>query len=120
MALEHASPGDVVTLLPTDLTQRSHALFKGHHLQVLRLVLQTDERFPPHRVPGEITIQCLLGELVVGHPEGKATLHPGEWLHLEGGALHDLLALQESVALVTIALPPQAASQAGSPASRHP
>jgi quercetin dioxygenase-like cupin family protein len=108
MALTHAQPGEVVPALPPDSseTTRPHALFKGANLEVVRLVLRAGDRLPPHKVPGEITVQCVAGRIALTHPGGTATLDVGQLVYLEGGAIHDVLALQDCVAIVTIALPP--------------
>ncbi len=66
---------------------------------------------PPHRVPGEITIQCVTGHIEVGLDDGPAVLQPGQMLYLKGDAMHSVLALSDACALVTIAL-----SAASSPA----
>ena len=60
---------------------------------------------PMHHVPGEITIHCLYGHLQV-HSDGNpaAQLRAGELIYLPGGIAHDLQALEDAVALVTIAL----------------
>lgn len=108
MALTHAQPGEVVSVLPAGESppKRTHALFKAQHLEVLRLVLKTGDRVPPHKVAGEITVQCVAGRLELGHPGGKATLANGELVYLAAGALHDVHAVEDCVALVTISLNP--------------
>jgi quercetin dioxygenase-like cupin family protein len=109
MALPHAQPGDVVPVLPGvgGESSRTHALFKARDLEVIRVMLQAGDHMPPHKVPGEITVQCLVGRLEIGHPGGFSLLAGGEMTYLAGGALHDVRALEDSVALVTIALAPE-------------
>ena len=107
MAISHAQPGQPVdvseTASPGVLT--STALFKSRDLEVIRLLMGAGKGMPPHRVPGEITIQCLSGQIEIGLDDGPAVLQPGQMLYLEGDAMHSVLALTDACALVTIALP---------------
>jgi quercetin dioxygenase-like cupin family protein len=107
MAIPHAQPGQ-----PVDISAAaspgllsSTALFKSRDLEVIRLLIGAGKGMPVHRVPGEITIQCVSGHLEVGLEDGLATLQPGQLLYLEGDAMHSVTALTDACALVTIALP---------------
>ena len=51
------------------------ALFKTEELEVIRLVLAAGKSLPPHKVPGEITIQCLEGR--IGSGRGPPVLAAG-------------------------------------------
>ena len=109
MAIPHLAPGEGVDLMPHDLdlaTARTEALFKTAHLEVIRLVLRAGKSFPPHQVPGDITIQCLTGRLEIGVDSNACTLEPGQLLYLAGGVMHSVLALQDACGLVTIVLKP--------------
>jgi quercetin dioxygenase-like cupin family protein len=70
----------------------------------VRLVMKKGDQLPPHRVPGEITVQCLSGSLELGVGDDKRRLRAGEMSYLSGGTVHDVLAIDDCVALVTIAL----------------
>jgi len=83
----------------------STALFKSRDLEVIRLLMGTGKGMPPHRVPGEITIQSVSGHLEVGLDDGPAVLQPGQMLYLKGDAMHSVTALTDACALLTIALP---------------
>lgn len=107
MALTHANPGTVIALRAADPVAgepKAQALFKSQDLEVMRLALAAGDALPPHRVAGEITVQCLSGALRLGLDDGSCTLRAGEMCWLAGGALHDVRALEDCVALVTIAL----------------
>ena len=107
MALPHAQPGQAVDLQPLGArlaTSRSHALFKSHDLEVMRLVLLAGQSLPMHQVPGEITVHCLEGRLEVTTDAQAHRLHAGQLLFLPGGVPHGVRALDDTSALVTIAL----------------
>lgn len=109
MALPHATPGQVLDVRPLGeklLTGKTAALFKSHHLEVMRLVLHAGKALRPHKVPGEITIHCLEGALSVDVDGRASRLEAGELVFLAGGAPHSVMALTDASALVTIALRP--------------
>jgi quercetin dioxygenase-like cupin family protein len=107
MAIPHAHPGQPVDVCaaPISGVLSSTALFKSRDLEVIRLLIGTGKGMPPHRVPGEITIQCVSGHLEIGLEDGPAVLRPGQILYLKGDAMHSVTALTDACALVTIALP---------------
>jgi len=107
MAIPHATAGEPVDVRPLGVTiasRRTAALFKSRDLEVVRLVLLAGQSLPPHRVPGEITIQCLEGRLAVDLDAGRIELSAGELLFLEGNAMHGVTGLEDASALLTIAL----------------
>jgi quercetin dioxygenase-like cupin family protein len=107
MAIQHGASGQVVDLGPLGprlYEAKTFALFKSENFEVIRLVLCAGKRLPPHRVPGEITIQCLEGSIAVLADQRESVLHAGELLYLAGNEIHSLYAQEDSSALVTIAL----------------
>lgn len=107
MALPHAAPGQALDVLPAAGDpdgERTVALFKSQDLEVMRLVLSAGKGLPPHKVAGEITVQCLSGHLAVHTVQGAHELRAGQMLYLAREAVHDVRALQDSTALVTVAL----------------
>ena len=107
MAIPHASSGQVVDILPADGTlpsPKSFALFKSDQLEVMRVVLPAGKAFPPHRVAGEITVQCLEGRIEISVDGATQQLRAGQLMHLAGGVLHGLVGLEDASALVTIVL----------------
>lgn len=115
MALSHASSGQPVSLIPSAdalASAPTSALFKTDHLEVIRVVLPGGKAFPPHKVAGDITVQCLSGaiEFTMGEAgeERRVPLSAGELLYLEGGVRHGLRGLTDAVVLVSIVLHPHA------------
>ncbi len=107
MALQHASSGQVFALQRGDedgAQFSSIALAKTDDLELIRLVLPAGKTMPEHAVKGEITLQCLSGEIAVEAHGRTATLHGGEMLYLAGATPHALAAAADSVALLTILL----------------
>ena len=109
MALNHLLPADPVDIQPLGArlaTEPTKALFKSEQLELIRLVLLAGKSFPPHQVPGEVTIHCIEGEIDVTTESGSNILKAGQLLYLKGGAPHGVVALQDASALVTIVLKP--------------
>jgi quercetin dioxygenase-like cupin family protein len=107
MALQHASSGEVFALQRSDedgAQFSSIALAKTDDLELIRLVLPAGKTMPEHWVKGEVTLQCLSGEIAVEAHGRTATLHGGEMLYLAGATPHALKATSDSVALLTILL----------------
>ena len=107
MAIAHAVPGQVVELLPLadPLTEsRTVALFKSPGLEVMRLVLPEGKTMAPHSVKGDITVQCLAGEVNFFADGEVRRIKTGQMLWLEGGVEHSVTALVDAQVLLTIAL----------------
>lgn len=107
MAIPHAQPGQAVDVLPLGAAlagASTHALFKARHLEVIRLVLRAGQSLPPHRVAGEITVHCLEGAIELGVDGQRIALRAGQLAYLPAQALHDVRAIEDASALVTIAL----------------
>jgi quercetin dioxygenase-like cupin family protein len=107
MAIPHTQPGQAVDVQPlgSRLAQaKTVALFKSADLEVMRLVLLAGSSLPPHSVPGEITVQCIEGAIDITAEGRSHVLQAGQLLYLPGGVTHGVTALQDSSALVTVAL----------------
>lgn len=109
MALQHAASGDKIALARGD-DELAHftsvALVKTEHMELIRLVLPKERPMPEHKVDGEMTLQCLAGEIAFDAHGRTVILKPGEMLYLAGGVPHALRALDDAVALMTILLAP--------------
>jgi quercetin dioxygenase-like cupin family protein len=107
MAISHAAPGEPIDVKPLGhhlSGAKTTALFKSDDLEVIRLVLVAGKSLPPHKVAGEITIQCIEGRLDVTAEGRSHVLAAGQLLFLPAGVVHGVVALESASALVTIAL----------------
>jgi quercetin dioxygenase-like cupin family protein len=107
MSIPHAQSGQAISVAPfahTLAQQRTVALFKSEQLELIRLVLLAGKSMPPHKVSGEITIQCLEGRMDVQVQGTSTLLQPGELMFLLGSVPHSVTALEDASALVTIVL----------------
>jgi quercetin dioxygenase-like cupin family protein len=108
MSIAHAISGEPIDVAPFDSRlreQRSAALFKSEQLEVMRLVLPAGKSIPEHKVSGEITIQCIEGELSVRVDGNSTRLLAGQLMFLLGSVPHSVTAVVHSSALVTLVLP---------------
>lgn len=107
MAIKHIEANEICDLKPSDsdLNQmKTNALFKSKDLELIRLVLSKGGSLPPHKVKGEIIIQCIEGQLDIITNEQSHILNPGQLMYLLGEQMHSVMAIKDSIALVTIAL----------------
>jgi quercetin dioxygenase-like cupin family protein len=107
VALAHTIPGQAVDVQPLGdrlPSAKTVALFKSEDLEVIRLVLLAGKSLPPHKVPGEITVQCIEGALDVTADGRSHVLRAGQLLYLRGNIVHGVTALEDASALVTVAL----------------
>jgi quercetin dioxygenase-like cupin family protein len=108
MALKHAQAREVIDLHIDDAmadTAVSSSLLKTDHLQLMRVILAPEQALPEHHVPGEITIQCLSGEVDVGTPSSTCRLTAGTLVMLPAAEPHWVQAHLNSVLLVTVLRP---------------
>lgn len=106
MALPHAGSGQIIDISPLGDRLRSTvstALFKAEDLEVMRLVLLAGKGMRPHKVSGEVTIQCIEGVVEVSSKE-VCKLDAGKMLYLRGDEVHSLRAIQDASVLLTIFL----------------
>lgn len=107
MAIPHAKPGDVIDVRPLGTqiaASQTTTLIKTDTLEVIRLVLPAGKEVPPHRVDGEITVQCLEGKVEFSAGGVTRPLTGGSLLFLRGSEEHALRAIADSSVLVTILL----------------
>lgn len=107
MAIPHAKPAEVIDVRPLGAglkDAQTTTLVKTDCLEVNRLVLPADKEIKQHNVPGEITVQCLEGNVLFSTEESECELTAGKLLYLSGSDDHALRAVEDSSLLVTILL----------------
>lgn len=107
MALPHATSGTVIDLRPLGekcATFSSIALVKTAQLEVIRMTMPRGKTMPAHKVAGEITVQCLEGNIAFSVNDTVHNLLAGDMIFVAGDATHALEALADSSALITILL----------------
>ena len=107
MALKHSSSGAVTSIRPLGVDLQSsitHTILKAAQLEVIRIVLLAGKEMREHRVPGEITVQCIEGFVEFRALEKTLLLKAGDLVHLESNEVHALKAIESSSILLTIRL----------------
>ena len=105
MAIHHAASGELIDISPLVRALKSSitkTLYKSAHLEVFRVVLLADKVMAAHRVAGEVTVQCIEGQVEFTSPSGVVLLRKGSLLCLAGGETHSLKAIEDSSVLVTL------------------
>ena len=107
MAIPHAASGELIDLRqPGGILAhpQSHAICKTDDLEVLRLEIPRQRTVPPHHVSGDLTVQCLGGEVDLTANGQPMRLTPGQMVWLAGGVQYTITAVEDASLLVTIAL----------------
>lgn len=107
MAIHHAAPTEIINVRPLGAALKQNitqTLIKTETLEVIRIVAPAGKHFHPHRVAGEITVQCLEGRIRFTVDGSDHELAAGQMLYLAGGAEHSLEGIEDSSALLTILL----------------
>lgn len=107
MALPHAASGTVIELRPLGekcAIFSSIALIKTPQLEVMRLTMPRGKTMPAHKVPGEITVQCLEGSVAFRVGDQLKNLHAGDMIFVAGDQMHALEALENASVLITMLL----------------
>ena len=107
MAIPHAKPAEVINVRPLGSAfagAQTTTLVKTDALEVIRLVLPAAKALKPHEVPGEVTVQCLEGEVAFGTADSECVLTAGDLIYLSGSEEHSVRAKEDSSLLLTILL----------------
>jgi quercetin dioxygenase-like cupin family protein len=105
MSLHHAHSGepiDVRPLGPGLAEAASTALVRTDDLEVMRLVLLQGKSIPEHQTAGEITLQCLEGEIEVSTDGRTQPLRAGQMLLVAGRVPYAVHARTDASVLMTV------------------
>jgi quercetin dioxygenase-like cupin family protein len=83
---------------------RTTTLVKTKQLELIRLVVPAGKEISEHQVAGEITVQCLEGQVEFTSNNVTRSLSAGELVYLAGASKHSLRGVENSSVLVTILL----------------
>ena len=107
MGIMHAKASEPISVSPlgSDLSAaRTTALVKTDSLEVIRLIVPAGKEIASHRTKGEVTIQCLEGEVGITVNGVTEVLSPGQLLYLNKNELHAVRGIRDASLLVTILL----------------
>ena len=106
MAIPHAKSGDVIDIRPLGPAlagARTETLVKTPTLEIIRLIIPADKEIcHHHEMVGEITVQCLEGQITVQIDGDTRVLAAGEMLYLAGGEPHAIRGVDDASVLLTI------------------
>ncbi len=108
MAIPHAKPGEVVDVRPLGpglANARTEALVKTPALEIIRLILPAGKEIcHHHEMVGEITIQCMEGQVAVEINSETRVLEAGQLVYLARHDPHAIRGVQDASVLLTILL----------------
>ncbi len=82
-------------------------LFKSEGMRVVLVGLHNDAELKTHKAPGQISVQVLEGHIRFSTEEQEVELAAGQMLTLHAGISHRVLAREEAVFLLTVAVTPK-------------
>ena len=88
--------------------QNARTLIKYDDLRVVLMALPAKAQIPEHQTDGRLSIQVLSGHIQIRAAGRTFNLHSGGLLTFDHGIRHDVMALEESALLLTIAWPRKA------------
>ncbi|HCO22567.1 cupin domain-containing protein [Gimesia maris] len=107
MAIPHSQPGELVDVQPLGdalANQKTYTISKTEDLELIRLILPAGKIIPTHRTPGQITVQCIEGEVHFSAMGQEQKLEAGQLLFLLPGVPHSVRAVKDSSLLLTLVL----------------
>lgn len=82
-------------------------VFKSDYLRIVLIALHSGAELPTHTADGMISVQVLQGKLRFGTEAESVQLEKGEMVALHKGIPHSVLAMEESMFLLTLAPTPK-------------
>ena len=107
MGIMHAKPSEAIRVGPLGAAladTKTTVLVKTDSLEVIRLIVPAGKEIASHRTRGEVTIQCLEGEVGIVVNGITEILSAGELLYLNKNQLHAVRGVRDASLLVTILL----------------
>lgn len=107
MAIPHAKPGEIVNVRPlgaTLTTAQTRTLVKAEDVEVIRIVVPAGKEIAEHKAKGEITVQCIEGEIAFTAFGKTQTLQAGDLVYLPTGEPHAVKGVKDASFLLTVLL----------------
>ncbi|QDT92643.1 cupin domain-containing protein [Gimesia algae] len=107
MSIPHSQPGELVNVQPLGdalTSQKTYTISKTDDLELIRLILPAGKIIPTHRTPGQITVQCIEGQVLFSTMGQELNLEAGQLLFLLPGVPHSVQAVTDSSLLLTLVL----------------
>lgn len=101
----HIESGEVVNLetLKGDMNvDASYALVKSEDMEVIRMALHEGKSIEEHSVDGEISVQCLRGDILFMVDGEAVALKDNDWLYLQKKQTFSYSVKKDTILLVTI------------------
>lgn len=101
----HVESGEVINLttLKKDMeVDASYALVKTEDMEVIRMALPEGKTIDEHSVEGEMSVQCLRGDILFSVDGEEVNLKENEWLYLEKKQPFSYSVKKDTILLVTI------------------
>lgn len=101
----HIKSGEVVNLetLKGDMdVDASYALVKTDDMEVIRMAVPKGKTIDEHSIEGEMSVQCLKGNILFMVDSNARDLTPGDWLYLKKKQNFSYKVKEDTILLVTI------------------
>jgi len=101
----HVGSGEVInleTLKGNMEVDSSYALVKTDDMEVIRMALHKGKTISEHSVDGEISVQCLKGDILFTIDDKAVELTKDDWLYLEKKQSFFYSVKEDTILLVTI------------------
>jgi quercetin dioxygenase-like cupin family protein len=108
MAIQHATPGEVVNVRPLGsalASAQTKTVVRAQQVEVIRLVVPAGKQIDEHKAKGEIIVQCLEGRVAFTAFGKTQNLEAGNLLYLPTGEPHTVKGIENASLLLTILLP---------------
>lgn len=101
----HIQSGEVVnleTLKGQMDVDASYALVKTNDMEVIRMAVHKGKTIEPHSIEGEMSVQCLKGDILFMVDGNARELKAGDWLYLQKKQNFSYSVKEDTILLVTI------------------
>jgi quercetin dioxygenase-like cupin family protein len=101
----HIKSGEVVNLetLKGDMdVDASYALVKTDDMEVIRMAVHKGKTTDEHSIEGEMSVQCLKGNILFVVDGNARDLTPGDWLYLKKKQNFSYSVKEDTILLITI------------------